>query len=115
MDALAEISGTIKTVQEHQRPDLQIYGVIITMFDKRTSAHRLLLEEIEELADKLQIPVLYPPIRRAIAVEEVQLGGSVFDTRSNAAADYQEIVNQLIKKTKPERSPKNNGRTTKKR
>ena len=114
MDALAEITGTIATVQEHQRPDLQIYGIIITMFDKRTSAHRLLLEEIQELADSLQIPVLTPPIRKAIAVEEVQLGGSIFDSRSRAAEDYQRIIDQMLSSTNSGRTPKKSGKKTKK-
>ena len=114
MDALAEITGTIATVQEHQRPDLQIYGIIITMFDKRTSAHRLLLEEIQELADSLQIPVLTPPIRKAIAVEEVQLGGSIYDSRSRAAEDYQQIVDKILSSTNSGRTPKKSGKKTKK-
>lgn len=101
LDALHEISGTLDAIRASSNAALQVYGVLITQYSGRTTAHRLLLEEIQELAAAHNMTVYAPPIRRAIAVEETQItGGTVYDTRNNAAADYQQIVNTLLTQIK---------------
>ena len=94
LNALHELHSTIQVT----RPTLEIYGIIVSMYDGRTTAHRLMLDEITEQARALGIMVYNPPIRRSIALEEIQITGrSIFDNpRSNAAQDYQAIVEQII-------------------
>jgi chromosome partitioning protein len=95
LDALRAISETIATIQDNTNADLKVYGVLVTMYT-RTTVNAVMLEELQALADKLGINVYTPQIRRAIAVDETQLGGSVYDTRNNARADYQKIVNTIL-------------------
>ena len=99
LNALHELHSTIQAT----RPDLEIYGIIVTMYDGRTTAHRLMFDEITEQAAAMGMKVYSPPVRRSIAFEEIQIttGRTIFDNpRSNAAQDYQSIVNQLIKQLK---------------
>lgn len=97
LDALQAIADTIATIQENTNADLKVYGAIITMYNPRTTVNQVMLEELSEQAELLGISVYTPPIRRAIAIEETQLGGSVFDTKNRAAEDYQKIVNTILK------------------
>lgn len=101
LDALHEISGTLDAIRASSNASLKVYGVLITQYNGRTSAHRLLLEEIQELAAAHNMTVYEPPIRRAIAVEEAQItGGTVYDTKNGAAEDYTQVTNTLLKQLK---------------
>jgi len=98
MDALHEIAGTIDVIRDSTNRGLKILGVLITQFDRRTTAHRLMMDELAEQATALGMTVLDPPIRRAIAAEEAQItGGTVYDTRNNAGEDYQKFTDAILK------------------
>lgn len=101
LDALHEITGTIEAVRDSTNKSLKVYGVLITQYISRTTAHRLMLEEIKEQAEAQGLKVFDTPIRRAIIVEEVQItGGTVYDTRNGAAEDYQRITDILLEQMK---------------
>ena len=104
LNALHELHSTIQVIRQTTNPALEIYGIIVSMYDGRTTAHRLMLDEITEQAKALGVKVYNPPIRRSIALEEIQITGkSIFDNpRSNAAQDYQAIINQIIEQMKGE-------------
>lgn len=98
LNALHELGDTIKVIQDTANPRLQIYGIIVTQYNGRTSAHRLMLDEITEQAQAQGITVYLPPIRRTIALEEIQItGNDIFTTpNSIAAQDYQAIIDKMI-------------------
>lgn len=96
LEAIRQTVDTIEAIQNSANKNLTIYGILATMYDKRTTAHRLWLEEITEEAQQKGIQVYAPPIRRSIKIEEAQLGGTIYDTKNNAATDYQQIVNTLL-------------------
>lgn len=98
LNALHELHSTIKTVN----PALIVYGILVTQYDGRTTAARLILDEIKQQAAAMGMPVYNPPTRRAVVYEEVQItGGTIYDNpRSNAAQDYTAIVNQLLQQMK---------------
>ena len=100
VSALQEIADTIQTVRAQTNKRLTVAGVLVTMFARRTTVNRVMLDELREQAEQLGFRVLDPPIRRAVAVEEAQLGGSVFDSRNGAAEDYQQIIDQILQITK---------------
>lgn len=104
LNAIRELHSTIEVIRQSSNPGLEIYGILITQFDRRTTAARLMLDEIKEQAATMDISVYDPPIRRAIICEEIQItGGTIYDNpRSNATQDYQTIVNQLAEQIKEE-------------
>lgn len=103
LDALGEFYQTFSVVQKYTNHDLTILGIIITQYNSRATINRLCLEQLQEQADELGLHVYQPPIRRTVALEEVQYTGNIFDLpRSNGAADYGAIVEQIIKQTKQE-------------
>lgn len=101
LDALHEIAGTVDAIRATANSGLTVYGVLITQYNGRTTANRLMLDELKAEAERQHMSVYAPPIRRSIAVEETQItGGTVYDSRNNAAADYAEIVKALLKQLK---------------
>lgn len=95
--ALQEIDSTIQAVKGNLNKSLKIYGVLVTMFQSRATIHKIGLEELQEQAASMGISVYAPPIRAAVAVQEAQLGGSVYDTRNNAADDYKAVTLAILK------------------
>ena len=102
LSAMHELNTTITIAKKRQNPKLKVYGIIITQYNGRASAPRLMLEEITAQAEKLGLPVYQPPIRRTVALEEIQITHkSIFDTPKNPAAqDYKAIVEQLLNQLK---------------
>lgn len=98
LKAIHETADTIRTVKETANPALQTMGILITQYNGRTTANQMMLEQISEHAKALNIPILHPPIRRAIAVEETQItGGTVYDSKNSAAEDYKKVTEHIAK------------------
>lgn len=107
LNALQELHSTIAAVKGTEKapgpnPALTVYGILITQYDGRTTAARLILDEIKAQAAQLGMSVYDPPTRRAVIFDEIQItGGTIYDSpRSKATQDYQAIVNQLINQVK---------------
>lgn len=97
--ALTEISGNIQRINSKREKPLEVLGVLPVMFNSRTTANRYTLDAIKEEADSLGFPML-PPIRRSVAVEEMQYGNNLYSSRSGAADDYMQIVYTIMQKIK---------------
>ena len=98
LDALRATAATINTVAANSNKRLSVYGVLITMYNRRLTVARLMREQIERQAAALGWKVYDTSIRQCVAVTEATLtGNSVFDAgRNNAASDYAEIIDELL-------------------
>lgn len=96
LDALREITGTIREVQTRSNRALQPLGIIVTMYNPRTTVSRFMLDKLTTTAEALGLTVYAPPIRRSIAVEEAEISGTVYDSRNGAAEDYSKLVDQIL-------------------
>lgn len=97
--ALIEIAGNIDRINKKRTTPLKVLGVLPVMYNARTTANKYTLEAITEQAKTLEYPML-PPIRQSIAVVEMQYGNNLYASRSNAAADYMQLVNEVMKTAK---------------
>lgn len=99
MEGLSQLLHIVQAVQEHTNPDLSILGVILTMYDKRTSLSQQVKNEIEnyfgELVFKTQIP------RNVRLAEAPSHGKSIFeyDSWSKGAKMYKSLGKEIIART----------------
>ena len=98
MDSLRMIAATVKGVQANSNKNLTVYGVLVTMFERRLTIARLMREQLEAQAAALGLHVYKTPIRKCVAIEEAEITGEdIFSAgRNNAADDYGEIVKELM-------------------
>ncbi len=92
---VSQLVETINDVREFTNPSLRIAGVVPTMFDKRTSEGRRVLENV---ATTTGLTVLEPPVPRSVRFSEAPASGrSIFDyAPSHAGADaYRRLVEAL--------------------
>jgi len=101
LSALHEISATLEAVRKATNTGLTVYGVLLTQFNRRSTLHRLMLDELRQQAEAMGMTVLDPPIRATVAFDELQFTNStIFDTRNGAAEDYQAITSTILKRLK---------------
>lgn len=102
LQGVQELLNNVSFVQQH-RPGLEIGGIFFTRHNPRSNLTQYAAEKIRELAGKYGAKVLDAYTRECIAVKEAAaLSESIFDyaPKSNAAADYAAVFNELLETKK---------------
>jgi chromosome partitioning protein len=98
MQGLAQIFETIAAVREQLNPDLNIYGVLLTLVDQRTAHSREVVKVVRSsLAD--QVNVFTTEIRLHVALKETaKLGRSIleYDSGSPSARAYRGLALEVL-------------------
>lgn len=100
IQGLSQLNLLIDRVRRYSNRALKIYGLLITKHDERTNVSRALLDQINEVAERLDTKVFSRPIRNSVAVRESQVLKSDLFTeapKANATLDYQAFIDELLK------------------
>ena len=96
MEGLAHILRTVTLVRERFNPSLRIEGVVLTMFDGRTS---LAAQVRSEVTTHLGAQVLTSVIPRNVRLAEAPSHGKpimLYDLRSPGSVAYLELTREVI-------------------
>ena len=89
---------TISRIQKRPNRELEIMGILPTMYDQRTTHNREVLEEtIKAFEGKLKV---FNPIHKSVRFEEAPTGGSsIFDYSPDTpgAKGYMKLAEEVIK------------------
>lgn len=98
LEGLGQLIGTIQTVKAHNNPELEILGVVLTMYDKRTSLSEHVAAELKQhFHDK----VLHTTIPRNVRLAEApSFGKTVYehDRWSKGSRAYKQLTKEIIKR-----------------
>ena len=100
LEGLGQLVNTIKLVQKNLNQDLEIEGVVMTMYDSRT---RLSSQVAEEVKKYFQDKVFNTVIPRNIRLSEAPSHGlpiTMYDPFSKGARTYKKLAKELISKNK---------------
>lgn len=98
LEGLGQLMETIDLIKTHIKPDLQIVGAVITMFDKRT---RLSSDVMEELYKYFPDKIFRSVIPRSVRLAEApSFGKSIlhYEPRGKAAKAYRKLAEELLQK-----------------
>ncbi len=98
LEGLSQLMHTINLVQERLNPDLEIEGVVFTMYDARTN---LSLQVVENVKDNLEQNIYKTIIPRNIRLAEAPSHGmpiNMYDTKSVGAEQYRLLAEEVINK-----------------
>ncbi|WP_369047568.1 ParA family protein [Tenacibaculum sp. UWU-22] len=98
LEGLGKLLNTIKSVQKIHNPDLDIEGLLLTMFDSRL---RLSNQVVDEVRKHFNTMVFDTIIRRNIRLGEAPSYGEsiiTYDATSKGAVNYLNLANELLKK-----------------
>ncbi len=107
LEGMKELLSTIKIVRERLNPDLQILGILPTLYDIRTRISREILGQMRKhFGDK----VFKTAIHTNIKLVEAQIHKKSiheFAPNSNGARDYLALSQEVISRICPEFTPVN--------
>lgn len=98
LEGLGQLLATVQRVREATNPRLDLLGVVLTMYDKRTSLSEQVKQEIEtHFGNKLFTSVVPRNIRLA---ESPSYGKTIFehDKWSKGARAYKNVAKELAKR-----------------
>ncbi|MFV0560377.1 MAG: ParA family protein [Enterococcus sp.] len=96
LEGLSQLLNTVRLVQKHFNPDLEIEGVLLTMYDARTN---LGAEVVEEVRRYFREKVYETIIPRNIRLSEAPSHGQPiidYDPRSRGAEVYQALAKEVL-------------------
>lgn len=100
LEGLGKLLNTIKSVQKIHNPDLDIEGLLLTMYDSRLRLSNQVLDEVNKHFGKM---VFKTVINRNIRLSEAPSFGEdilTYDATSKGAKDYLALGNEIIKRNK---------------
>lgn len=98
LEGLSQLIHTIELVQERLNPELEIEGVVFTMYDARTN---LSLQVVENVKDNLNQNIYKTIIPRNIRLAEAPSYGmpiNLYDPKSTGAESYMMLAEEVINK-----------------
>ena len=102
LEGVSELVQTLDRVREGFRPELEIEGVVLTMYDERTNLAQQVTENLREFfGEKL----LKTSIPRNIRLAEAPSHGKpvqVYDPRSRGAESYMDLAREILLRNKIE-------------
>lgn len=97
LEGLGQLVNTIKLVQKHLNKNLEIEGVVLTMFDARTNLSNQVAQEVEKYFGSKVFQTVIP---RNIRLSEAPSHGlpiTLYDSESKGAETYKKLAKELIK------------------
>lgn len=103
LEGLGQLVNSIKLVKKHLNPDLEIEGVLLTMYDSRTKLSTQVAEEVSKYFGEKVFNTVIP---RNIRLSEAPSHGlpiSMYDPLSKGARTYKKLAKELINNNKEEK------------
>lgn len=100
LEGLGKLLNTIKSVQRIHNPDLDIEGLLLTMYDSRLRLSNQVVEEVKKHFSDMVFDTI---IQRNVRLGEApSYGESIikYDASSKGAINYLNMANELLKKNK---------------
>lgn len=98
LEGLGKLLNTIKSVQKIHNPELDIEGLLLTMFDSRLRLSNQVVEEVQKHFSDMVFKTI---IQRNVKLSEApSFGESIinYDAASKGAANYLHLAQEIIKK-----------------
>lgn len=98
LEGLGKLLNTIKSIQKLHNPDLEIEGLLLTMYDSRLRLSNQVVEEVKKHFDEMVFNTI---IQRNVRLSEApSYGESIinYDASSRGANNYLSLAEEIIKK-----------------
>ena len=98
LEGLADLMTTLRLAKKRMNPNLEIFGVLLTMFDGRTNFSTQVAQEVRKhFPGKVYATVIPRNVRLAEAPSH-GLPVTVYDRHSRGAQAYRTVAQEIIKK-----------------
>ena len=97
LEGLGQLTNTISTLKQRINPDIEIEGILLTMYDKRTNLSELVYEEVKKFFPEKTFKTVIP--RNVRLSEAPSFGEAIisYDKFSKGAFAYKALAKEIIK------------------
>ncbi len=100
LEGLGKLLNTIKSIQKIHNPDLDIEGMLLTMYDSRLRLSNQVVQEVRKHFGDMVFDTI---IQRNVRLSEAPSYGETiikYDASSKGAANYLNMANEVVQKNK---------------
>lgn len=98
LEGLADLMNTLRLVKKRINPDLEIFGVALTMFDGRTNFSAQVAQEVRKHFPGKVFAAVVPRNVRLAEAPSHGLPVSAYDKTSRGAVAYQTMAEEIMRK-----------------
>ena len=98
LEGVTQLLGTYEMIRKNLNPDLELEGVLLTMYDARTN---LSAQVAEEARNYFGGKVYQTQISRSVRLSEAPshgLPGIIYDPKSRGAQEYQALAEEFLRR-----------------
>lgn len=107
LEGLSQLIHTVNLVKERLNPELEIEGVVFTMFDSRTNLSMQVVENVKQNLNQHVYKTLIPRNIRLAEAPSYGLPINLYDAKSSGAEAYLLLAEEVIKNNKRKRAQSN--------
>lgn len=96
LEGLSQLMETVKLVQKHLNADLDVEGVVLTMFDARTNLSIQVVDEVKKYFKNKVYRTIIPRNVRLSEAPSYGLPIILYDSKSKGAECYLELAEEVI-------------------
>lgn len=100
LEGLSQLMTTVRTVRKLYNPDLDIEGVLLTMYDSRLNLTRMVVEEVKRFFPKKVFSTVIPRNVRLSEAPSFGLPICEYDKASTGAQSYMNLATEFIRNNK---------------
>lgn len=103
LDGIEQLYSSVKDVWSYTNKDLQIAGILITLYNSRAVLSKAMRKDLEQIAYKINTKLYKQTIRRGIAIAEAQtkmIDLFEYAPNSDVAKDYATWVEEYLEDEK---------------
>ena len=100
LEGLSQLMDTINIVKKKLNPELEILGVVLTMFNMRTQLSRQVKEETDKYFGGKVFKTVIPRNVRLAEAPSHGLAISDYDPNSKGGKAYESLASEVLKRTK---------------
>ena len=98
LEGLSQLMNTVKLVRMHLNPELDVEGVVLTMFDSRTNLSSQVVTEVKKFFKNKVYNTIIPRSVRLSEAPSFGLPISLYDPKSTGAKAYGELAREIVGK-----------------
>jgi len=98
LEGLSQLMNTVKLVRMHLNPQLEVEGVVLTMFDARTNLSAQVVTEVKKFFKNKVYSTIIPRSTRLGEAPSFGLPITLYDAKGPGAKAYQSLAEELIAK-----------------
>ena len=96
LEGLAKLTNTFQLIKERLNPDLSILGILLTMFDKRTSLNHQVVKDAKKYFSQLIFDTIIPRNIRLAEAPSFGLPIALYEPRSSGSIAYYQLAKEVV-------------------